>query len=89
MSALPINQELPIVAASDEEAIAVAAHVKNRDDAELAWNFSKTLSHAFALPSFLEPLECFKLHVAWGEVKVTADALVLAISFHSEVTRRP
>jgi hypothetical protein len=55
---------------------------------ELSWKFSETLSHVFQLPAALENLASFGLKVAWGEVKVGADALVLAVSFHSEIRRR-
>ena len=55
----------------------------------LAWNFASTLTHAFDLPHALDPLETLRVAVAWGEVKVTKDALVFAVSFHPTVTRRP
>lgn len=55
---------------------------------ELAWNFAETLSHAFSLPALLDPVEAIALKVAWGRIKVTSDALVLAVSFHSSVLRR-
>ncbi len=54
---------------------------------ELLWNFTQTLSHTFALPSTLQPLESLALNVAWGKVKITSEALVLAISFHTAVAR--
>ncbi len=54
---------------------------------ELAWSFSKALTHAFKLPRELEPLEAFELIVFWGKTKITDDAVVLAVSFHSAVTR--
>lgn len=57
------------------------------DRAELVWDFAKTLSHAFALPSLLEPLDSLGLTVALGEVRVTAAAMILAVSFHANVTR--
>lgn len=58
------------------------------EQAELAWDFTKTLTHAFALPGTLQPLDAFALQVAWGEVRVTAEAMVLAVSFHPHITRR-
>jgi hypothetical protein len=57
------------------------------DRAELTWNFIKTLSHDFALPRSLEPLDSIDLKVAWGEVKVTDETLVFAVSYHPHVTR--
>jgi hypothetical protein len=56
--------------------------------AELAWAFSSMLSHRFHLPPLLEPLDSLALNVAWGKVRVTDEAMVLAISFHAQVSRR-
>jgi hypothetical protein len=55
---------------------------------DLAWAFSATLSHRFNLPALLEPLDSLALNVAWGKVRITDEAMVLAISFHAEVSRR-
>jgi hypothetical protein len=55
---------------------------------ELAWAFAAMLSHRFDLPPLLEPLDSLALNVAWGKVRVTEEAMVLAISFHAEVSRR-
>jgi hypothetical protein len=59
----------------------IAKHV------ELVWNFTESLSHAFRLPASLQPLHAVALNVAWGQVRVTHEALVLAISFQAKVTR--
>jgi hypothetical protein len=55
---------------------------------ELAWNFAETLRHSFKLPDAMAPVDALALSVAWGEMRITADAVVLALSFHSSVTRR-
>jgi hypothetical protein len=55
---------------------------------ELAWAFAAMLSHRFNVPPLLEPLDSLALSVAWGKVRVTDEAMVLAISFHAEVSRR-
>ena len=60
----------------------------SEENVELAWNFTKALSHVFKLPASLDPHEAFALGVAWGQVKVTSDAMVLAVSFHANVTKR-
>jgi hypothetical protein len=54
---------------------------------DLSWDFSETLSGSFALPASLRPLDALSLSVAWGKLRVTEEAFVMAISFHSEVTR--
>ncbi len=54
---------------------------------QLTWNFIKTLSHAFALPDMLEPVETFELQGEHGSVTVTEDALRLKIDFRTKITR--
>jgi hypothetical protein len=52
---------------------------------ELAWNFSETLSHTFALPAVLKNASSLGIEVAWGAIRITADALVFAVSLHSVI----
>jgi hypothetical protein len=47
------------------------------------------LSHSFALPSSLAPLAAIGLHAKWGEVRVTEEALVLAVAVQADVVRAP
>jgi len=55
---------------------------------ELSWNFSETLTHIFAFPPhLLGDIGSIGLQVAWGEVRVTEEALVLAVSFNTQVHR--
>jgi hypothetical protein len=70
----------------------VVLHINQELEAkhvELAWDFSKTLSHVFDLPSELVSASGIELKVAWGKVKTTVDTLVLAISFHASTLPRP
>jgi hypothetical protein len=53
----------------------------------LSWRFGETLSHVFKMPPFLPPLNAVAVKVAWGQVRVTSEAVVLAVSFHSRVLR--
>ena len=55
---------------------------------EIAWAFAEMLSHRFRIPPLLEPIDSLAFSVAWGKVRVTDEAMVLAISFHAEVSRR-
>jgi len=55
---------------------------------ELAWSFTKTLSHVFALPDVLASAGAIDLRAAWGSVKITDEALVLAVSFRATVAPR-
>ena len=50
--------------------------------AELVWDFRETLSHRFRLPELLEPARSLDVEIAWGEMRVSAEALVFAISVH-------
>ena len=58
-----------------------------RDHVALEWDFTDTLSHVFPMPATLDHLEALGLQVAWGEVRVTPDAVVFAVSFHARVMR--
>jgi len=53
----------------------------------IAWDFAKTLSHAFNLPPVLEDLSAFELVVLGGKVKITDEALGLAVAFRPRVLR--
>jgi hypothetical protein len=52
---------------------------------ELVWNFTETLSHRFKMPDAVKPLEAVLFDVCGGRLKVTREALVLAIEFRSGV----
>jgi hypothetical protein len=54
---------------------------------ELSWRFAETLSHRFALPNLLLPVSALDVEVAWGKVRVTSEAMVMAVSFHTRVIR--
>ena len=50
--------------------------------AEFVWDFRKTLAARFDLPDVLTPARAMSVNVAWAEVRVSNDALVLALSVH-------
>jgi hypothetical protein len=52
---------------------------------ELSWSFMKTLSHVFALPDALASASGIHLRAMWGRVKITDEAIVLAVSFRATV----
>jgi hypothetical protein len=58
---------------------------KKRD--EMAWDFSASLAHIVALPPIVDPIEAIDVKVAWGKLRIDADALVLAVSFHVHLLR--
>jgi hypothetical protein len=55
---------------------------------ELSWNFIETLSHVFDLPAALASAAAIDLRAGWGSVRITSEALVLAISFEARVVPR-
>jgi hypothetical protein len=57
-------------------------------NAELAWAFGAMLSHRFEIPKLLDPIDSLALNVSCGKVRVTEEAIVLAIAFHADVSRR-
>jgi hypothetical protein len=58
-----------------------------RRSVELSWNFAATLSHVFELPPSIESVDRLDLRVRWGKVRVTQEAMVMAVSFHPTVVR--
>jgi hypothetical protein len=62
-------------------------HELEKKHVELSWHFAETLSHRFGLPSFLLPIAALDVEVAWGKVRVTSEAMVMAVSFHTRVVR--
>ncbi len=59
----------------------------NERQVELAWNFTRTLTHAFALPAMLASVRSFNLGVAGSAVEVRSDALQLEVELRAGVTR--
>jgi hypothetical protein len=55
--------------------------------AEMAWDFVKTLSHTFPISKSLVPIEAIDLGVSDARVKVTSEAVGLAILFKFAVVR--
>lgn len=56
-------------------------------DHDFAWDFLDTLSFHFGLPAAMLTAETFDLSASWGEVKVTDEAVVLAVSFRSLIAK--
>ena len=57
-------------------------------DVELTWDCSRGLTHLAPLPRILDPLASFAIRPAWATVKITEEAVVYAMSFHSAIVRR-
>jgi hypothetical protein len=55
---------------------------------ELAWGFTKTLSHVFDLPDALASAGGLDLRAESGRVKITTEALALAVLFRATVEPR-
>jgi hypothetical protein len=67
----------------DKKIVAAINEALAQRNAELAWRFDTALSHDFALPEMLQPVRALGLKAGWGKVRVTSEAMVLAISFHA------
>jgi hypothetical protein len=55
---------------------------------ELSWDFTTALTANAPLPALLDSLASFAIRPAWGKVRITDEAIVYAVSFHSAVVRR-
>ncbi len=61
----------------------------DRRKLDLAWNFGKTLTFAFGLPASLSPLRTMSLNSHGAMVRVTEEAVVLAISMKASINQLP
>jgi hypothetical protein len=59
----------------------------NERQVELAWNFTRTLTHSFELPALLESVRSFNLGVAGSAVAVQPDALQLEVELRAGFAR--
>jgi hypothetical protein len=57
---------------------AIVAH-----ETELTWDFRKTLSHRFSIADGHKATRKVDVSAAWGKVRITAEAFVLAVSVHA------
>jgi hypothetical protein len=55
---------------------------------ELAWGYTRTLSHVFELPEALASVRALDLRASEGRVKITGEALALAVLFEARVEHR-
>jgi len=62
-------------------------HELGKQQEALSWHFFQTLSHFFVLPELLNPVGGLDVQVAWGKLRVSEEAVVLAVSFHTKVAR--
>lgn len=53
----------------------------------IAWDYKKTLSFTVNLPSMFQPPQMLKMGAGWGKRRISAEALVLAVSFKLEFIR--
>jgi hypothetical protein len=67
----------------DRKIVAAINDALKQKKAELAWSFQTTLSREFPLPEMLQPVRALGLKPGWGKVRVTGEAMVLAISFQA------
>jgi hypothetical protein len=75
-------------AAVDRGVVGIVNRELEDKHVELAWGFTKTLSHAFDLPEAMASAGVLDLCAVSGRVKVTSEALALAVLFRARVEPR-
>jgi hypothetical protein len=75
-------------AAVDRGIVGIVNRELEAKHVELAWGFTKTLSHSFDLPEALASAGSLDLCAVSGRVKVTEEALALAVLFRARVEPR-
>jgi hypothetical protein len=71
----------------DDRVTGLVNHELEARHVELSWGYGNTLSHVFDLPETLRPLEQLALVAGSARVKVTHDAMALAIEMTARVDR--
>lgn len=56
-------------------------------EANVAWDFSKTLDFHFGMPEQLSPVDSMHLQARWADLKISDVALTLAASFTLDMQR--
>jgi len=72
----------------DRGIVDLVNHELEAKHVELSWKFTRTLSHVFKLPEALASAGTLDLRAATGRVRVTSEALALAVLFHAGVEAR-
>ena len=72
-------------AAVDRGIVGIVNRELEAKHVELAWGFTKTLSHSFDLPEALASAGPLDLCAVSGRVKVTSEAIALAVLFRARV----
>ena len=72
----------------DRGIVDLVNHELEAKHVELAWRFTKTLSHLFELPDTLASAGGLDLRAESGRIKITGDALALAVLFRATVEPR-
>jgi hypothetical protein len=75
-------------AAVDRGIVGIVNRELEAKHVELAWGFTKTLSHSFELPEALASAGPLDLCAVSGRVKVTSEAIALAVLFRARVEPR-
>lgn len=54
---------------------------------DLAWDFTTSLSRLVPLPPRVDPIDAIDLKVAWGKLRIDAEALVIVVSLQAHFLR--
>lgn len=67
----------------DESIVSRLNDALEQSPARLVWSFTETLDFHFKLPPTLKPIRQIDLVAKWGRVRVTKEAVALAVSFEA------
>jgi hypothetical protein len=79
---------VPVVPDAIEHEVIVAINRRLADEhVEAEWAFATLFDHVLPLPRMIEPLDAALLRATWGRLRVTGEAIVIAVSVHAAILR--
>jgi hypothetical protein len=72
----------------DRAAVKLINEQLAKDGSQINWRFTETLDFHITMPALVDSVAFLDLFAKWGEVRVTSEALALAVSFGTRVHRR-
>ncbi len=80
---------VPIIPDAIEHEVIVAINRRLANEhAEATWDFATLFGHVLPLPKMIEPLDAALLRATWGRLRVTNEAIVIAVSVHAAILRQ-
>jgi hypothetical protein len=80
---------VPVIPDAIEHEVIEAINRRLADEnVEAAWAFATLFDHVLPLPKMIEPLDAALLRATWGRLRVTDEAIVIAVSVHAAILRK-